>query len=71
MPASQFSIANTPPNDATVTSYDRDHLRLYMRLIDANDAGATLEEVASALLGIDATQEPAAVVAAVRKYLSS
>ena len=58
MPASQFTIADTPPNDAAVTVYDRDHLKLYMRLLDANDAGATLEEVASILLGIDATQEP-------------
>ncbi|MBQ95049.1 MAG: DUF2285 domain-containing protein [Actinobacteria bacterium] len=58
MPASQLTIADTPPNDAAVTVYDRDHLKLYMRLLDANDAGATLEEVASILLGIDATQEP-------------
>ena len=58
MPATQIMIADTPPNDAAVTVYDRDHLKLYMRLLDANDAGATLEEVASILLGIDATQEP-------------
>lgn len=58
MPASQLTIADTPPNDAAVTVYDRDHLKLYMRLLDANDAGATLEEVASILLGIDAAQEP-------------
>lgn len=58
MPTSQLTIADTPPNDAAVTVYDRDHLKLYMRLLDANDAGATLEEVASILLGIDATQEP-------------
>ncbi len=47
MPATQIMIADTPPNDAAVTVYDRDHLKLYMRLLDANDAGATLEEIAS------------------------
>ncbi|QSR21066.1 DNA -binding domain-containing protein [Hyphomonas sp. KY3] len=58
MPATQLTIADTPPNDAAVTVYDRDHFALYMRLLDANDAGASLEEVSSLLLGIDADEEP-------------
>ena len=58
MASTQLMIADTPPNEAAVTVYDRDHLRLYMRLLDANDAGASLEEVSSLLLGIDARIEP-------------
>ena len=58
MPATQIMIADAPPNDAAVTVYDRDHFALYMRLLDANDAGASLEEVSSLLLGIDAKAEP-------------
>ncbi|MCT9000256.1 DUF2285 domain-containing protein [Chelativorans intermedius] len=58
MPATQSHIADAPPDEAAVTVYDRDHLKLYMRLLDANDAGASLEEVSSVLLGIDAKVEP-------------
>ena len=58
MPATQVTIADSPPNDAAVTVYDREHFKLYMRLLDANDAGASLEEVSSLLLGIDARVEP-------------
>ena len=58
MPATQLTIADAPPNEAAPTVYDRDHFKLYMRLLDANDAGASLEEVSSVLLGIDAKVEP-------------
>ena len=58
MPATQIMIADAPPNDAAVTVYDRDHFKLYMRLLDANEAGATLEDVAALLLGINAVEEP-------------
>ena len=58
MASTQLMIADTPPDDAAVTVYDRDHLKLYMRLLDASDAGASLEEVSSLLFGIDAKMEP-------------
>ena len=58
MPSRQHRIADAPPYDAAVTVYDRNHLKLYMRLLDASEAGATLEDVASLLLGIDANKEP-------------
>ncbi|KCZ51245.1 DNA -binding domain-containing protein [Hyphomonas pacifica] len=58
MPATQLTIADAPPNEAALTVYDRDHIKLYMQLLDANDAGASLEEVSSILLGIDAKAEP-------------
>jgi hypothetical protein len=34
-----------PPNEAAVTDYDRRHLKLYARLLDAKVAGANWEEV--------------------------
>lgn len=59
MPSSpETTIADTPPNDAAITVYDRDHLKLYMRLLDAEDAGASLDEVSQILFGIDAGAEP-------------
>ncbi|WP_019960598.1 DNA -binding domain-containing protein [Woodsholea maritima] len=58
MTTTQTQIADAPPDEAVLTVYDRDHLKLYMRLLDAESAGATLEEVSSVLFGIDATAEP-------------
>lgn len=58
MPTTQSPIAEAPPNDTAVTVYDRDHFKLYMRLLDADAAGAPLEEVSSRLFGIDAEAEP-------------
>jgi hypothetical protein len=57
-PSSEHPIADAPPDDPVVTGYDRDHLKLYMRLLDAETAGASLSEVAPRLLGIDAEAEP-------------
>ena len=51
-------IADAPPAADIVTVYDREHLKLYMRLLDADTAGAPLAEVAKILLGIDANNEP-------------
>ncbi len=51
-------IADAPPAEDCVTVYDRDHLRLYMRLLDANAEGASLLEIARTLFGIDADAEP-------------
>jgi Uncharacterized conserved protein (DUF2285) len=57
-PSSEHPIADAPPDDPAITGYDRDHLKLYMRLLDAETAGASLSEVAPRLLGIDAEAEP-------------
>ncbi|MBV7255885.1 DUF2285 domain-containing protein [Pacificimonas sp. WHA3] len=58
MTTTQMPIADAPPDETRLTTYDRDHLKLYMRLLDAETTGATLEEVSSVLFGIDATAEP-------------
>lgn len=51
-------LADAPPADECVTVYDRDHLKLYVRLLDAETEGAPLAEIAWILLGIDAAAEP-------------
>lgn len=51
-------IADAPPANDGVTPYDRDHLKLYMRLLDAESDGASLGEVCLILFGIDADAEP-------------
>ena len=51
-------LEDTPPSDECVTVYDRDHLKLYMRLLDAENSGASVAEIARFLLGIDPEREP-------------
>jgi len=41
------------PQGEPLTDYDRDHLALYLRLLDAEAAGADWQEVARVLLGVD------------------
>lgn len=52
------NLEETPPSSDVITAYDRKHLTVYLRLLDADAAGATLEEVAPLILGIDAGREP-------------
>ena len=52
------SLEETPPSSDAITAYDRKHITLYLRLLDADAAGATLQEVAPLVLGIDAGREP-------------
>ena len=52
------NLEETPPSSDAITAYDRKHLTVYLRLLDADAAGATLEEVAPLVLGIDAGREP-------------
>lgn len=49
---------DTAPADDELTEYDRVHLKLYLRLLDANTDGADWREVASILFGIDPLREP-------------
>jgi hypothetical protein len=51
-------ISDRAPDAQTATAYDLDHIKLYVRLLDAERAGAACEEVSELLLGIDAALEP-------------
>ena len=56
--APQPPIVDAPPTTDRMTDYDREHLKLYMRLLDAESAGAPVAEIAKILLGIDSESEP-------------
>ena len=47
-----------PPQSPALTSYDRTHMKLYLRLLDAENDGADWREAASVLFGIDPEREP-------------
>ncbi len=45
------------PSDQKLTAYDRTHIKLYIRLLDATADGADWQEIVTILFGIDPTQE--------------
>lgn len=47
-----------PPSGPSLTAYDKAHLKLYVRLLDADAARADWQEVAQVLFGLDARAEP-------------
>ena len=47
-----------PPGGAALTAYDRAHLKLYLRLLDADAEGADWKAVVEALFGICPESEP-------------
>ena len=51
-------FAEFPPAGGFVTEYDRQHLKLYARLLDAEADGASFHDVVRILFGIDASAEP-------------
>jgi hypothetical protein len=52
------AVADRAPSGDTVTPYDNEHLKIYMRLLDADAAGADWKEVARIVLGMDPEKEP-------------
>jgi hypothetical protein len=56
-PSPNPSIANSAPCEASVTDYDRAHLAIYARLLDAAAEGAPWEDVSRIVLGIDPRAE--------------
>lgn len=53
-----FPIADAAPTDPQITDYDRAHLAIYLRLLDAESDAAAWEEVARIVLNIDPEHEP-------------
>lgn len=47
------------PSGDTLTDYDRTHVKIYVRLLDATAAEADWREIMEVLFGINAGQEPA------------
>ena len=48
----------TPPDSQALTAYDREHMTLYMRLLDAAREGADWREAVQILFGLDPTRDP-------------
>jgi len=51
-------VADRAPDADTLTTYDEEHLITYLRLLDADAAGADWTEVARIVLHIDHSREP-------------
>lgn len=56
MTVAPFEIS--PPADQHVTSYDRQHLVAYLRLLDAADEGADWREAVHLIFELDAQIDP-------------
>lgn len=52
------SFRDDAPTGDLLTDYDRAHVKLYVRLLDAEADGADWREVVRILFGIDAEAEP-------------
>lgn len=63
------SIADEAPWSTSLTGYDLTHLVLYLQLLDACADGASEEEVALEILGIDLRKEPARAKRAVESHM--
>lgn len=58
MPDYATPVADLAPDEARITDYDRDHLSVYLRLLDAASAAAPWREAVRIVLGIDPEREP-------------
>ncbi|MFG1228604.1 DNA -binding domain-containing protein [Xanthobacter wiegelii] len=52
------TFLDEPPESSTLTDYDRTHMTLYLRLLDAATDGADWREVVAVLFGLDPAREP-------------
>ena len=47
-----------PPQSATLTSYDREHMKLYLRLLDAATENTDWREAMCVIFGLDPDADP-------------
>ena len=53
-----LDFLDQPPQSDALTDYDRTHMRLYLRILDASSEGADWKEVVTVLFGLDPAKEP-------------
>lgn len=53
-----MTYLDEPPESAVLTEYDREHVSLYARLLDAAAENADWQEAASVLFGLDSKLDP-------------
>ncbi|MCO5081106.1 MAG: DUF2285 domain-containing protein [Rhizobiaceae bacterium] len=52
------TFLNEPPKSNKLTPYDREHMKLYLRLLDAARDGANWREAVQILFGLDPDLDP-------------
>ena len=57
-PSTQRSVADEAPSENRLTDYDRAHVAIYLRLLDAAEEGAPWEDVARIVFGVDPASQP-------------
>lgn len=62
-------VADEIPWSDSITPYDEAHLVVYLRLLDASADGASTNEMAQIVLGIDPAKEPQRAERAVDSHL--
>jgi hypothetical protein len=62
-------VADEVPWSDSITPYDEGHLVVYLRLLDASADGASTDEMAQIVLGIDPAKEPQRAERAVDSHL--
>ena len=58
MPPFTAKVADTAPDEPTLTPYDEQHAVTYARLLDAEKANAAWQEVVQIVLQLDPVAEP-------------
>ncbi len=53
----ESTVADEAPRSDHLTAYDRSHMLVYIRLLDAAAEGAAWDEVCSVLFAVDAAKE--------------
>lgn len=62
-------IMDEVPWSDSITSYDRQHSTIYLRILDACADNASVEEMAELILGIDPVLEPVRARKAIRSHI--
>ncbi|ESZ71867.1 hypothetical protein X727_05455 [Mesorhizobium sp. L103C119B0] len=63
------NIMDEVPWSESLTSYDREHFTIYLRILDACADNASVEEMADLILGIDPALEPVRARKVFRSHL--
>lgn len=65
-----MEVQETVPWSDHITSYDREHFTLYMKLLDASSDGADELEMAWSIFGVDPVDSPAGAINIVGSHLA-
>ncbi|OCJ70576.1 hypothetical protein A6U96_05705 [Agrobacterium tumefaciens] len=64
------AFLDSPPADARLTDYDRAHLSIYLRLLDAESEGACWKEVTQIVFGLDPNSDLARATLVYQSHLA-